>query len=415
MATTLPQPGDDREGARGVVVPLRPADEADPNWDPSAQFSPEDTESTEKPGNADKQENTEKPSAPETPRLETLATAAPLPDAPPPRRKTTRIVWIGLALLVVAAGVTWAVLVVRGRAGDGAQLPLVSTPPAGSVAAPATGSVEGTGAPPTMAREGAVTINSSPPGAQVVIDEIPRGTTPLTLAVAAGDHVLLLRHGAVTRALPLVVKAGTESTHYIDLPISGTATGDLPGRLDITSDPPGASVSVDGVKRGVTPLVLPSVAPGVRTVVISDGASSVTRTVRVSPGATAAVVASLTPAGASAGWLALQSPLELQILDGGRIIGTTATARIMLPVGRHDLELVSEPFQFRAPLAVQITAGTVSAPTVALPNGSLFINATPWAAGQWVRRRSRASPCPSDVTRSPRAIRNWASGKRQSS
>ncbi len=224
-----------------------------------------------------------------------------------------------------------------------------------------------------------MTINSTPPGAEVIIDTLPRGTTPLTLAVAAGEHVLLLRHGAVTRALPLVVKAGTESAHYIDMPISATSTIDAPGRLDITSDPPGASVSVDGVKRGVTPLVLPSVPPGVRTVVISSGSSSVTRTVRVGAGATASVVASLTPAGASAGWLSIVSPIELQILEGGQIIGTTATGRIMLPVGPHELELVSEPFQFRAPLAVQIAAGTVSAPAVALPNGSLSINASPWA------------------------------------
>jgi len=345
-------------------VPIHAADEVDPNIDPSSLFSPE---SEENPAEL------WRPVTPEPPPG-AGASARPVTVAQAPRRKITPAAWIGVALLVVAAVVSASIL---GGFWRTAPPSSASAPPDSSATASATGSSQGTGVPATHAGDGTITINSAPQGAGVTIDGTPRGITPLTLSIAAGAHTLLLQNGAATRSVPLVVKAGAESSHYIDLP--PVATNESTGRLDITSDPPGASVTVDGARRGVTPLLLSSIAPGGHTVVISDGTSSVTRTVRVGAGTTAAVMASLTPAGASAGWLDIDSPIELQILEAGRIIGTTATGRMMLPVGRHDLELVSEPLQFRTPLAVQIAAGKVSAPPVALPDGSVSVNASPWA------------------------------------
>ena len=51
----------------------------------------------------------------------------------------------------------------------------------------------------------------------------------------------------------------------------------------------------------------------------------------------------------------------------------------MVPAGRHELELVSAAFQFRATLSVDVQAGKVAATTVPLPNGALSVNALPWA------------------------------------
>ena len=51
----------------------------------------------------------------------------------------------------------------------------------------------------------------------------------------------------------------------------------------------------------------------------------------------------------------------------------------MLPAGNHELELVSQAFDFRTTMNTKVPAGkTVSVP-VTIPKGTLSINALPWA------------------------------------
>ena len=228
--------------------------------------------------------------------------------------------------------------------------------------------------PAPIAATGTATISSRPEGAAVTIDGVARGVTPLRLTLAVGEHTLDLQNGSASRTVPLVIETGTIASHYIDLaaPVSV-------GRLEISSDPPGARVTMDGTLRGVTPLVMSAVTPGQRRVVITNDDGSVTRLVTVTAGATSTIMASLAPAGVAAGWVSIQSPVELQVLENGKLIGVTGADRLMLPVGRHDLELVSTTFEFRTPLSVQIQTGRVAAASVAVPNGSLSVNALPWA------------------------------------
>ena len=53
------------------------------------------------------------------------------------------------------------------------------------------------------------------------------------------------------------------------------------GRLEVTSDPPGARVSVDGVPRGVTPFSMAAVPVGEHRVTLSSEQSSIQRQVTV--------------------------------------------------------------------------------------------------------------------------------------
>jgi hypothetical protein len=138
------------------------------------------------------------------------------------------------------------------------------------------------------------------------------------------------------------------------------------------------TVTVDGTPRGTTPLTI-SVRPGAHSVVVTDGNSTTTRNVNVLEGTTATVVAAFAPAGAAAGWLAITSPVELQVRENGTLIGTTGVARLMLPAGRHDLELSNPTLGFTTGVAVDIQPGKTATSTVTLPNGSLSINALPWA------------------------------------
>ncbi len=225
--------------------------------------------------------------------------------------------------------------------------------------------------------EGTLTVDSRPEGAQVTVDSIPRGVTPLKLTLPVGDHTLELQNGSATRSIPLAIQAGVVVSQYIDL--APAASPAAVGRLEITSDPPGARVTVDGIARGVTPVTLSNVVPGNHAVSIFGEDSTVTRAVTVSAGSTASVMASLTPAGASAGWVAFKVPFEMQLSEGGKLVGTTGTDRLMLPAGRHDLVLSNPAFEFEATLSVQVAAGKTATPTVTIPTGLLSINATPWA------------------------------------
>jgi hypothetical protein len=114
-------------------------------------------------------------------------------------------------------------------------------------------------------------------------------------------------------------------------------------------------------------------------VIVSNGSSSMSRTVTVGEGTTPAVLATLMAPGSGAGWVTLASPVELQVLEGGVVIGTTTAARLMMPAGRHDLVVSSAALGFQAPIRVDVLAGKSGITTVHVPNGSVSINALPWA------------------------------------
>lgn len=264
------------------------------------------------------------------------------------------------ALLAVAA-VTVAGVLVTGsmywsRSGGGASA-------SGSAAAVVTGQAQ---------------FDSQPTGADVLIDGQLRGKTPLKLALPVGTHTLEIRSDVGSRSLPLTIEAGVVVSQYVELQ---STPGALTGRLEIVSDPPGAQVSLDGVAKGVTPLSLDAVEARDHVVSLTRGGSTMYRTVRVAPGSSASVVVSMNAAapGAVGGYLALAMPFEVQVLEGGRLIGTSSTERLMMPTGRHQLELVNATLQFRTTVDVNIEAGRTASPAVAIPEGTLSVNALPWA------------------------------------
>ena len=237
-----------------------------------------------------------------------------------------------------------------------------------------------------VAATGLAQFDSRPSGAEVVVDGVLRGKTPLKLSLPVGSHALEIRSDAGARSLPLTIEAGTLVSQYVELLASAERAV---GRLDVSSDPPGAQVKIDGVAKGVTPLTLDTVEPGDHSVSLSRNGVTIVRTVKVSPGTTGSVMASLGAAatpGAVAGWIALSAPFELQVFEEGRLIGTTGTDRLMVPAGRHQLELVNA---VSVSLAADSRrqAGKVATATVTLPNGTLSVNALPWAE-VWVDGRS---------------------------
>ncbi len=228
------------------------------------------------------------------------------------------------------------------------------------------------------------TVETTPPGMDVVIDGQVRGQTPLTVALAPGTYDVAVGTGAAQRTLRPTLTAGASLVQYMEMTPAAGATG----ALRVETETAGLPVSVDGVEKGLSPLTIDALAPGKHDVVIGRDAAAVQRSVSVQANETVSFfLPAARPPAASAGWLATASPVVAQITEGDRVIGSTELDRVMLPAGEHNLVLVNEALGYRAERRVVITGGKVSRLAIDPPMGTLNINAQPWAE-VWLDGRS---------------------------
>ncbi len=86
------------------------------------------------------------------------------------------------------------------------------------------------------------------------------------------------------------------------------------------------------------------------------------------------------PPAVRTGGIRLSTPIELTVLDGDRVVGSSAEGPIFAAAGQHEFEFVNSAIGYRTRQLVEIKAGQVVSFTVPVPNGTLNINAEPWAA-----------------------------------
>ena len=229
----------------------------------------------------------------------------------------------------------------------------------------------------TAASTGTLVVDTNPPGAQVIVDNVPRGQAPLNLSLQPGSHSIVVRGEGEPRTIPVTIVAGATSSHYLDLPKTSATTG----TLQVRTEPSGAHVIVDGQPKGATPLTLTDLTSGEHSVTLENEFGSAKHTVVVQPGIPATLVVPLgAPQGAIvSGWMSVSAPIELQIYEQGRLLGSNSIDRIMLAAGTHEIEIANEPLGFRTTRTIQVTPGKVSPVTVALPKGLVSLNAVPWA------------------------------------
>jgi len=229
---------------------------------------------------------------------------------------------------------------------------------------------------------GTLSVTSDPAGAQLLVDGKLAGVTPTTLTLPPGEHSLTLRaSGAEPRTMNVSVSAGTQVSQYIELPKAEVRAETTSGRLQVRTDPPGALVSVDSIPRGASPVTIGNLAPGDHTVVVSANGNSVQQSVTVDAGMTSALVVPLgtREKGLLSGWIAITSPIEVQLFEGGKLIGTNQSDRIMVASGSHQIDLVNEALGYRVSRNVSVAPGKVETVTLRPPMGSIAINAIPWA------------------------------------
>lgn len=232
-------------------------------------------------------------------------------------------------------------------------------------------------AAPVAEATGTLVVTTNPAGVEALVDGEPRGTTPLMLTLSAGSHVVELRGAGEPRTFPVTIAAGTEASQYIELLRTAPSTG----QLHVRTEPAGARVTVDGILRGRSPIVVPDLSPGEHAVLLESDLGSMKETVIVETGVTASLVVPLvaTEAAPVSGWLSVSTPVDVQIYEGGRLLGTNLSERIMVSSGRHDVEIVNEALGYRLERTLLVSPGQVATITLEMPQGTIALNALPWA------------------------------------
>jgi hypothetical protein len=180
--------------------------------------------------------------------------------------------------------------------------------------------------------------------------------------VSIAEAVVLARVYATRAATPPQVSA--------PITIDSLAAGDI--------------VIINGKDVGVTPLTL-TLATDVRSLRVEARAPVPTVDLAAAQAPAAAVTGSaatdalLASARERRGGLRLVSPVEVQVLEGERVLGSSADGPIVTTAGRHELDFINTAVGFRSRQVVEIRAGQIVGMNVAMPDGRVSINAVPWA------------------------------------
>lgn len=236
----------------------------------------------------------------------------------------------------------------------------------------------------TVQTTGTVTIETNPAGLEVALAGKPLGRTPLTTTLAPGSYDMEVGAAASRRTIKVSVAAGSSVVQRVEFAEPLPATGPTAGGLRVQTEPARLPVSIDGAPQGVSPIAMDGLEPGQHEVAVRATSGTIRRTVSIKAGETVSLIVSPTtpaadPTAVSAGWMSVSAPIALQLREGGKLIGTSESDRLMLTAGDHDIEFTNDALGFSTRKVVRIAPGRTAATRIDLPGGLLSINAQPWA------------------------------------
>ncbi len=142
---------------------------------------------------------------------------------------------------------------------------------------------------------GSLRVVTTPVGATVTVDGAVRGTSPLRLRnLTLAEHTIGISMDGFEPAEQRVRLTGRKAAQVVDLTLRPAHVAPTLGSVTITTDPPGASVTVDGSAVDTSGSInLPPGRHSIRAVL--DGHEPASRDVDVEAGGTAQVSLRLTP------------------------------------------------------------------------------------------------------------------------
>jgi hypothetical protein len=200
---------------------------------------------------------------------------------------------------------------------------------------------------------GGLTVATTPPGADVIVDGKPRGVTPLKMSLAPGSHSITVRIGDEERSVPVAVTAGNVISQYFELIPAvppELAVDDQRAAAEVASDT--GSADTGGADTGGAD------TGGADTARADTGGADRRAPVELSqPRATTGVGVSAARDPAADGWLTVVAPFAVQVMENGVVVGVSTTPRIKLSPGRHDLVLVNRALAYSEARPIRIAPG----------------------------------------------------------
>lgn len=229
---------------------------------------------------------------------------------------------------------------------------------------------------------GDLTVETSPTNLEVLIAGKSVGRTPVTLPLPAGTYDVEVGAPGQRRVIKASVAAGVASVQHLEfapaVPVPAVETG----TLRVQSEPANLAIQVDGVDRGLSPVTVERLEPGDHRISVRTDHGVIHKTVKLQARESLSLIVSGVPAidaATTGGWLTVSSPVPMQLREAGKVIGTTESDRVMVPAGDHDVEIVNEALGFRQVRKMRVAPGKTATARIDLPNGSLSLNAQPWA------------------------------------
>ena len=224
-----------------------------------------------------------------------------------------------------------------------------------------------------------VQVTSDPPGATVLVNKQQKGKTPLTLKLKKGTYEIQARQDEMKlleQTTNLVVQ-GSQPLNF-KFPY---------GTVSITSEPPGANISNNGVSIGKTPFTVPIVAANVTVKYELSLAEHGTKTVQgvVTNGGRLALSEKL-PLDRESGTVAMESsPAGAQVFLNGKLLTPESgtPAKTILEQGNYTL-IAIHPELGTQQLATVVKMGEEVVARFVFPNGRVSLDTTPGDAAIFV-------------------------------
>ena len=183
-----------------------------------------------------------------------------------------------------------------------------------------------------------VTLSTEPTGASVIIGDREYGQTPVTIELLVGSHEIVLeKQDFSSHVMKLDVEAGTSlSPDVVVLQLA-------PASIELTSKPSGATVTVDSVYKGNTPLTVKVSAKKEHAFTLSlPGYKEFRKKIVLEPGQTKEQAFSLEP---EFGIIFLTAePPDSELFIDGKLHGK-ATGRLQLTSREHTLEVRAKGYK----------------------------------------------------------------------
>jgi conserved repeat domain len=196
---------------------------------------------------------------------------------------------------------------------------------------------------------GGLTLNTQPQGAIVILDGVVKGTTPVTVTeLVPGAHTVRFSLAGYQEDTETITVTAGQTVDYTFTLLQVTQAATT-GGWNLNTIPSGATVVVDGVVKGTTPITLSGLAPGSYTVRFSlAGYQEDTETLTVTAGLIMDYTATLSPVqqAPTTGGLNLNSVPSgaIVVLDGVNK-GVTPLAITGLNPGSHDIRITLSGYE----------------------------------------------------------------------